>query len=168
MAMKRLRGRDSDSGGIAEAPVSPPEAGQQKDSSVKPCTFIDEGSEISGQLRFSEPVTIDGRIQGEIECQKSVVISEAANVNSTISCDSVVVYGELHGEVDAKTMVTIHKSARVTAQIKTASVVIERGSKFKGLIQVDSDDDFKPAAGPASPAYPSVKSATDPADSGDK
>ena len=125
-------------------------AGRQTDDRAPSVTtYIDEGCELSGNLRFSEPVQIDGRIDGDIQCQKTMVIGESGNVRSSVACDSIVVYGGLHGEVDAKHMITIYKSANVTAQIRAGSVVIEEGASFKGQIQIGTQDDGKTAAKPA-------------------
>ena len=132
---------------------------QTDDRAPTVTTYIDQGCELSGNLRFSEPVQIDGRIDGDIQCRKAMVIGESGNVRSSVACESIVVYGGLHGEVEAKHMITIYKSAHVTAQIRAGSVVIEEGASFKGQIQIGPQDEGKAAAKPApsqgSPRKPS-------------
>ncbi len=113
---------------------------------AKVTTYIDQGCELSGNLRFSEPVQIDGHVDGDVRCQKALVIGESGSVHSSVACESIVVYGGLHGDVEAKHRITIHKSAHVTAQIRAGSVVIEEGASFKGQIQIGAQDDVKAAA----------------------
>ena len=118
-----------------------------EEPTVTTSTYIDEGCELSGSLKFNETVKVDGRIEGDVVCQKAIIIGEPASVHSKLVCESIDIFGELQGEIDAKRMVRIHKSARVTAQIKTDGIVIEKGSRFKGLIEVGSDEDIPEVTG---------------------
>jgi cytoskeletal protein CcmA (bactofilin family) len=103
-------------------------------------TYIDRGCHLSGKLRFSETVQIDGRIEGEIEGQETVIIGESGSIHASVTCESIVIFGEVEGDVEAKRMITLHKSARVIAQMQTAGIVIEEGAKFKGQILIGSDE----------------------------
>ena len=119
------------------ADVAPAEA-------AKPATtFIDQGCELSGQLRFKESVHIDGKVEGEIDCEKTVHVGEAAEIHADIRADSLVIAGSVDGDVTALRKITLHKSASVRGDMSTAGIVIEEGARFKGSIVIGGDE--KPA-----------------------
>ena len=78
-------------------------------------TFIDEGCQLSGKLRFKEAVRIDGRIDGQIEGDNTVVVGETGRIHATLDAESVVIYGTVEGDISAKRKITLHKGAHVTA-----------------------------------------------------
>lgn len=130
---------------------------QQRDSGEKlprqaatETTYIDEGCTLSGKLRFSETVRIDGEVEGELSCQETLIIGESSHIRAKIKCESAVVFGAIDGDVIAKRKITLHKSARVIGQMQTAGIVIEEGATFKGQILIGSDDAPAPVVRPES------------------
>ena len=103
-------------------------------------TFIDEGCQLSGKLRFKEAVRIDGRIDGQIEGKNTVVVGETGRIHATLDAESVVIYGTVEGDISAKRKITLHKSAHVTGDMHTAGIVIEEGAKVKGHIVIGAED----------------------------
>lgn len=99
-------------------------------------TYFDEQSEFSGTLRLSNSATIDGRIEGEIECHGSIAVGPTGSVQGQIHAESVVVHGEVHGDIDARAEITLHKSARVHGDMVTEGIVIERGATVEGKITI--------------------------------
>ncbi len=113
------------------APASQPTPGM---------TYIDEGCEFSGKLKFKDTVRIDGRIEGEIQSQNTVVVGPSGHVRAKIESDSVVVLGVVEGDILARRKITLHRSAQVTGEIRTAGIVIEEGARFRGRIAIGSDE----------------------------
>ena len=103
-------------------------------------TYIDQGCELVGELRFREGVRIDGRIEGEIRAAKQVVVGESGAILAGIEAESVEVYGTIEGNIQVKRQVTLHKTARVTGEIQTAGIVVEEGARFKGRILIGEDE----------------------------
>jgi cytoskeletal protein CcmA (bactofilin family) len=96
--------------------------------------FIDQGSEFSGQLRFSDTVRIDGKFDGEISSDNTLIIGESGRIRATINSEMVIISGEVEGDIVAPSQVVIHKMARVTGDIKTASLAVEEGAQINGQI----------------------------------
>jgi cytoskeletal protein CcmA (bactofilin family) len=116
-------------------------------------TFLDEGCDLSGQLRFKDSVQIDGKIDGEIECGKTMVIGAAADIRASISAECVVISGDVTGDIAALRKITLHKTAHVTGDMRTAGIVIEEGARFKGSIVIGADEPPK-SVQPAVPEHP--------------
>lgn len=113
-----------------------------------PETYIDSGCELVGKLSFQQSVKINGRVEGEIEVSKRLVVGEAAQIEASISAEEVEVYGTVNGDIKVKRKVTLHESARVTGEIQTAGIVVQEGARFKGTIVIGSDSPPAVAASP--------------------
>ena len=115
--------------------------------------FIDQGSEFSGKLNFKDTVRIDGRFEGEISSENTLIVGETGAVTATIRSQVVVISGEVHGEITATGQVVLHKTARVDGNIHTARLVVEDGAVFTGRIEMNQ----KPAHGAKHGAQPAPK-----------
>ena len=138
MALRSLRRKADD--------TSPP---APTDDPLKPeATYIDASCEFAGQLRFDEPVRIDGRVSGEIHAKKSLVVGEAASIEADIHAESVIVYGSVDGDIYVRRKITLHKTARVSGEIQTAGIVVDEGARFKGRILIGEEAPEAPTAAP--------------------
>jgi cytoskeletal protein CcmA (bactofilin family) len=120
--------------------------------------FIDQGSEFSGKLSFKDTVRIDGRFEGEISSENTLIVGETGAVTATIRSQVVVISGEVHGEINAGGQVVLHKTARVDGNIHTARLVVEDGAVFTGRIEMN----MKGAHGAKHPAPNPPKDAPKP------
>jgi cytoskeletal protein CcmA (bactofilin family) len=95
-------------------------------------TYIDEGSSIEGKFSFSGVVMLNGRLQGEIVSNDTLVIGEKGVVNASIRGGYVQISGEVVGNVSATERVELCASARVFGDVDAPVVVIEDGAVFEG------------------------------------
>jgi cytoskeletal protein CcmA (bactofilin family) len=91
-----------------------------------------KGSRVSGQLIFQGPARIDGRVDGEINCQGKLTIGEGAEVRAKISAQAVVIRGRVEGNVTAKEKVELTAPARLYGNIDSPRVIITEGVVFDG------------------------------------
>ena len=129
MAMRDFRGKTSRSG---PQPMLPP--------AEKAETYIDQGCNFSGTLRFKDSVRIDGHVEGEIVCDKTVIVGEAAMIDAALRAESVEVYGTITGDIRVQRKTVLHKTACVHGEIQTAGIVVEEGARLKGTIVIGGDD----------------------------
>jgi cytoskeletal protein CcmA (bactofilin family) len=94
--------------------------------------FIDQGSQFEGKLSFKDTVRIDGRFQGEIASENTLIVGESGEIEATIRSNSVVVSGVVVGDIVAGRQVVLHKTARVDGNLETPSLVVEEGAVFNG------------------------------------
>jgi cytoskeletal protein CcmA (bactofilin family) len=94
--------------------------------------YLYKGSRVSGQLSFQGPATIDGVVDGEIQCQGTLTIGESAEVRAKISGQSVVIRGTVEGNVTAKERVELAAPARLTGNIDSPRLVVTEGVVFDG------------------------------------
>lgn len=143
MAMKGFMARGER--GIETAkdpePARPVAASAPAIRTVAPSTSVDASSEVEGRLRCKETLRIDGRVKGEIECEKTVLVGEGAKVRASITADEVRISGVVEGNIAARRKITLEQSAIVTGDLTTPGIVIEEGAKLKGRIVIGSDVD---------------------------
>ncbi len=136
---------------------------------VVPSTCVDATTELTGTLHCKETLRIDGRVKGEVSCDKMVLIGECAKVHASIVADMVQVSGEVKGNITARSKITLTRTGRVTGDLSTPGIVIEEGAKLKCRIVIGSDEkpaqQSKPVEKPrpeAKPARTAPKAAANP------
>lgn len=96
-------------------------------------SFLGEGTEITGEIKFSEIMRVDANINGTVISDNgSLLVMERGRIKATVKAGSVEVSGTIEGTVTAKTSVKIHPTGRVYGDIYTPSLIIENGAVFDG------------------------------------
>lgn len=98
--------------------------------------FIDQGSEFSGKLSFKDTVRIDGKFEGEITSQNTLIVGESGVIHANIKSEIVIVSGEIRGDINAKQQITLHKTARVSGNLRTKIFAVEEGAQLNGKVQM--------------------------------
>lgn len=98
--------------------------------------FIDRGSEFEGKLSFKDTVRIDGRFQGEISSENTLVVGEPGEIEASVRSQTVIVSGSIVGNVQATRSVVLHKTARIEGDVETPSLVIEEGAVLNGRVSM--------------------------------
>ncbi|MFT5883265.1 MAG: cytoskeletal protein CcmA (bactofilin family) [Crocinitomicaceae bacterium] len=88
--------------------------------------------EIKGQVRFTNDLVVDGKIEGEIDSDGSLTVGENARVRAEIRTRSVVIYGKVHGNITVAERVELKANAELVGDIKAATLSIEAGAIFVG------------------------------------
>jgi cytoskeletal protein CcmA (bactofilin family) len=113
-------------------------------------SLIAPGTRITGDIRFSDGLRIDGEVQGNlmaVEGQPSMlVISESALITGEIVADHLIINGTVHGPVVARVLLELQPKARVEGNVSYHALEMHQGASITGLlgrIPVVADD--KPA-----------------------
>jgi cytoskeletal protein CcmA (bactofilin family) len=123
---------------------------------------------VKGQIFAREDLTIDGEVEGTVECQEHrLTIGPNARVQAGLKAREIIIHGSIQGNVDASDKIDIKKEAKLVGDIKTSRIVIEDGAYFKGSIDISKvSAPAKPAPQPQSqpqpasqPSQPSVATA---------
>jgi cytoskeletal protein CcmA (bactofilin family) len=94
--------------------------------------YLDQGSKISGKLKFEGPAQIDGQVDGEISAKDMLVIGDSAVVSAQIEASSIIVAGKLSGEIVASERIEIRPSAKVSGNLKAPKLIVHEGAIFDG------------------------------------
>ena len=95
--------------------------------------MIGEGVIITGTIKANSKVTIQGAVDGDIECN-SITISKSGNVKGKIKTDTITVEGKAEGEINADDVLNIKSQGHVSGKVFYGEIQIEEGGKISGEI----------------------------------
>lgn len=105
--------------------------------------FLGEGTTFKGVLAFEGTVRIDGKLEGEVITEDTLIVGEKAIINAEINVGIVVISGKLTGNITAKERVDIHASGEVNGNINTKILTVEEGVIFQGHCNMRGSEDKK-------------------------
>ena len=115
--------------GAAEQPVDlrRPDGEQRADTTV-----ITRGTAISGELRGTGSVLIEGTLTGGIKVDGTVTVAGSGLVKGPIEAENVCVAGSVTGDITARTAVRLEMTGSITGSVTMRSFTIEDGGCFDG------------------------------------
>ncbi len=112
--------------------------------------FLDDGTEVQGELRFRNTFRIDGHVKGKIVSENVLIIGEAGVVDAEIDCGVVSIRGTVSGRIQGRQRIELLAGAKVRGTLVSPKLVIEEGAFFQG----DCDMAAGPKAVVPMPAAP--------------
>ena len=110
-------------------------------------SIIAEDVEITGSIKSSTPIHIEGKLNGDLSCTNSVVIGQASSIRGNLNVDSVVVMGQVTGNITAKDKIAMKSTANIHGDIKSKRLSVDDGVTFIGKSDVNparNADDVTP------------------------
>ena len=98
--------------------------------------IISEGSELEGFLKSEHDIRIGGILNGTLETQSKVIITEQGYVSGDIVCQNAYIAGKVSGDVLGKNKITLRKTAVLKGNVTTKILVVEEGAKVNGLCKM--------------------------------
>ncbi|MFZ3210504.1 MAG: polymer-forming cytoskeletal protein [Terriglobales bacterium] len=103
--------------------------------------YIGKSLLIKGEVSGSEPIHIEGRIEGSISLPGGhVSVGREGVVTSSVQAGEVIVRGTLQGNITASDRVEIHRGGNVIGEVVTQRISIEDGAQMKGSIKMGRPD----------------------------
>ncbi len=94
--------------------------------------FLDKGTFFKGEITFKNLLRIDGKLNGVIRSNETLIIGEEADVEGEIFVGTCIVNGRFKGKIEAKNKIEIHSKAFVEGEIKTPVLEVKEGGVFNG------------------------------------
>ena len=113
-------------------------------------SLIAEGSQIDGNISFTDGLRIDGAIVGNLFAKTDkasiLVISEAATVIGEIHADHIIINGAVKGPVHARVMLELQPKARIQGDVHYAALEMHQGAIIAGQLYplVGAEAEAKP------------------------
>ncbi len=91
---------------------------------------------VKGELRSSEDLMVEGRVEGPVFCETgSLVLGASAEVRGDIIGRDVTVFGRVRGKIVASEYVDLRSESAVTGQILTKRFILDDGAEFQGRVE---------------------------------
>ncbi|MEC4670728.1 MAG: polymer-forming cytoskeletal protein [Nitrospirota bacterium] len=102
----------------------------------KVVAFIGQGVEFKGTINYTGSVRIDGKLNGEIHTEGTLLVGQQAIITATINAGSVISKGQIVGDITATEKVLLLASANMDGSLCTPRLSIEDGVIFNGTIEM--------------------------------
>ncbi len=108
----------------------------RKNSTTSPInTVISPDVEVSGDIKGENAIKIDGKVRGDIDIQKSVLLGERGIIEGNVKSKDVVIYGQVTGNIAADNML-LKNTGKVEGDIDTHTIEIELGGICNGRLSM--------------------------------
>ena len=121
-------------------------------------TVIGASILISGKLTGDEDLTVRGRVEGEVNLTRTLIVEPTGIVKANVSVKNAIVSGVVVGNIAATESVELTQEGRMVGDIRSPRVIIVDGASFRG--QIDMGDATPRAEGSERAARPSLVRAT--------
>ncbi len=111
-------------------------------------SLIAEGTQIEGNMTFSEGLRVDGSIIGNVIASEGgasiLVISDSASITGEISADHIIVNGTVKGPIHARHMLELQPKARIEGDVEYAALEMHQGALIAGQLRPMLGTEEKP------------------------
>jgi len=113
-----------------------------QETSTNAINSFANGTEITGELKSSGDVRIDGKLVGNIDIKGKLVIGPTGIVEGDIVCKNCDVSGKILGKVRVNELLSLKASANIEGDMITNKLSIEPGAVFTGTCKMNGKDSF--------------------------
>ncbi len=102
-------------------------------------TLIGEGTQIQGELRFTDGLRIDGEVVGDViaagETPSILVISEKARVTGRVRGGHVIINGQVNGPIQSDELLELQPQARIVGDVRYEVLEMHQGATIDGELR---------------------------------
>ena len=103
---------------------------EKNDAQIK--AYMGEDTIFNGLLNYTGTVRIDGKFEGQVITEDTLIIGETGHLTGEISAGTIICLGYVEGTVMASQKIEIHSTSKVVGTIKTPGLHVEVGGVFDG------------------------------------
>ncbi len=100
--------------------------------------FLDPGTAVTGELRFSGTLRIDGEFHGSITTEDVLVVGRHADVHAYIRAGEVEIYGSVSGTIEVTRRLEVNSGGTVRGKLDAPVLVLEEGAVLDGHSRMTS------------------------------
>jgi len=101
--------------------------------------YLGPGLVVRGQISGDGDLTIDGRLDGQLDVSGDVVVGERGVVNAPVRAGALTVAGDVKGDVFARGAVAVRDGGRILGDVRAHRVSIDDGGALHGGVEMDFD-----------------------------
>lgn len=128
-----------------ETPVTPNDSEDTFDSLPKlpkprVSALITKDMLITGSIEGDGDLQVDGTVDGEINLNGLVNVTQTGLVKGTVKADTVRVAGHIEGEITARKHLRLEHTGYITGDIVTRSLIVDDGGVLNGRSTMVKDE----------------------------
>ena len=94
--------------------------------------FMGEDAVFNGSLTFEGTVRIDGRFEGQVITEDTLIIGETGRLIADINAGTIICKGRVEGTVVATQKVELHTTGQIVGALKAPALHVEVGGILDG------------------------------------
>jgi len=103
-------------------------------------SILAPGTRIIGDIYSEEDIRIEGGLEGNLTSKGKVILGPQSVLKGNLKCVNAEVAGSVEGDVEANEQLSLRGNSSVRGDIKTSTLVIEPGSIFNGLCEMNPEN----------------------------
>ena len=115
----------------------------QKNEELPIKAYLGVDALFKGTLSFEGTVRIDGKFEGQVNTNDTLVIGETGDMKADVNVGTLVCKGKLNGAVVASKKIEMHPASRITGNIQTPALSIELGAVLDGHLNMTERESKK-------------------------
>ena len=109
------------------------EFSKELDKITNSTLMIGEGVTIKGNIKADNEVTIQGTLDGDVNCH-CLIVSKSGNIKGKIKTETMTIEGKSDGEITVNDLLQIKSTGSVSGKIFYGKIQVEDGGKLIGEI----------------------------------
>jgi cytoskeletal protein CcmA (bactofilin family) len=102
--------------------------------------LISNGTDITGDVKSSGDIRIDGSLTGNLNTKGKVVIGPTGKINGEVFCKNSEVSGIIEGKITVNQLLILKASSKIFGDIATSKLSIEPGAIFSGNCKMSENE----------------------------
>ena len=115
----------------------------QKNEELPIKAYLGSDALFRGTLTFDGTVRIDGKFEGQVDTNDTLVIGETGDMKADVNVGTLVCKGKLNGAVVASKKIEMHPASKITGNIQTPALSIELGAVLDGHLNMTERESKK-------------------------
>eukprot|EP01155_Anaeramoeba_flamelloides_P004947 Anaeramoba_flamelloidesa1071167_20.p2 GENE.a1071167_20~~a1071167_20.p2 ORF type:complete len:131 (-),score=23.00 a1071167_20:203-595(-) len=105
----------------------------KKPNYERPATLIGKDTVIeSSVVKSKSSIQVNGLLNGNVDCEASVVVGQTGKVSGNIKASFLLVAGTIEGDVEVTNQLHVNKTANILGNIQCGSIIIDDGAVLNG------------------------------------
>lgn len=94
--------------------------------------YLGEDAIFNGSLTFEGTVRIDGKFEGQVNTEDTLIVGETGQLMADINAGTVICKGRIEGTVVCSQKMEIHTNAQVVGTVRSPALSVELGAVLDG------------------------------------
>ena len=108
--------------------------------------LVSNGTDITGDIKSSGDIRIDGSLTGNLNTKGKVVIGTTGKIKGEVVCKNSEVSGTVEGKINVNQLLILKASSKIFGDIATTRLSIEPGAIFSGNCKMSDNNNGEAGA----------------------
>ena len=104
--------------------------------------IISVGTDITGDIKSTGDIRIDGMLKGNLNTKGKVVIGATGKIVGEIVSKNSEISGTIEGRIVVGQLLTLKASSKIFGDIETSKLSIEPGAIFSGTCKMSENGNY--------------------------